>query len=143
MPGPRRCAIFRLVLKALSAPHALSGRLLLSTADGLARLHHPAEGSLKPDAIMILLACELLLHILVSLQHLFMFSIPHPHHLFDKVILLLAESMHLVLLLLDQLCLSGDHLLLPHLDMSLLFLLIELVGLELDLMRIRVLSLLG
>ncbi len=58
------------------------------------------------------------------------------HHFLLHGLELLLESMHLVLLLVDQLGLSSNHLLLPLLEVSLMLFLLKFGSFELNLVGV-------
>lgn len=105
--------------------------------------HHARELLLKLDSLNVLLVFNLLLDVLVSLEQLVVLSFSQLESLVEVGLEFLLQSIHLVLLLLNQLSLSSDDLLLSLLHVLLSFLDLKLLSLLLDLVSLGVLLLLG
>lgn len=69
------------------------------------------ERLLKLDTLYVLLILDLFLHVLVPLQQFVVLRLPELESLIQIGLQLLLQSIHLILLLLDKLCLRGDDLL--------------------------------
>ena len=96
------------------------------------------ESALELDSLDVLLVFDLLLHVLVSLEQLVVLSLTELQSLVQIGLELLLESVHLVLLLLDQLGLGSDDLLVSFLEVSLPLLSLELLASNLDLVGLLV-----
>lgn len=92
----------------------------------------------KLDSFDILLVLNFLLDVLVSLEELVMFGLSELKSLVEVGFELLLESVHLVLLLLDQFGLGSDDLLCSLLHVLLSFVVFEILRLHLDLMSFGV-----
>ena len=101
------------------------------------------EGSLELDSLQVLLVLNFLLDILVSLKEFVVFSFSELQPLIEITLELLLESVHLVLLLLDELGLCSDDLLVPLFHVLLSFLDLHLLAPNLDLMGLSVFLLLS
>lgn len=96
------------------------------------------EGALELDTLNVLLVLDLLLNILIALQQLVVFGLSKLEALVQVGLELLLESVHLVLLLLDELGLGSDDLLVSVLHVLLAFLLLELLASNLDLVSLLI-----
>mmetsp|Transcript_13827 Transcript_13827/g.23587 ORF Transcript_13827/g.23587 Transcript_13827/m.23587 type:complete len:223 (+) Transcript_13827:20-688(+) len=101
------------------------------------------EVLLEPDSLEVLLVLDLLLHVLVSLEQLVVLSLPELESLVEVGLELLLESVHLVLLLLDELGLSRDDLLVSVLHVLLALVDLHLLASHLDLVGFGILGLLS
>ena len=96
------------------------------------------KSPLELDALNVLLVLNLLLHVLVSLQELVVLGLSQLESLVQVRLELLLESVHLVLLLLDELGLGSDNLLVAILHVSLALLSLQLLAADLNLVSLLV-----
>ena len=92
----------------------------------------------KLDSLQILLNILFLLHVLVSLEDLFVSLVSHVNLSLELLIALLSKSVKLLLLLLNKKGFSSHDLLHPHLLILFVFFLLEFDNLELNLVSLSV-----
>jgi hypothetical protein len=117
------------LIHSLTASHGCSARA--------------SEASLNLDALKILLVLKLLLDVLVALEKLVVFDLALLQSLIHACFYLLAKSIHLIGLLLDKGCLSGDNLLMALLHVAIALFILHLLCLDLNLVSLGILLLTG
>ena len=90
------------------------------------------------DSVDVLLVLNLLLDVLISLEEFVVFGLSQLQSFVQVGLELLLESIHLILLLLDELGLSSDDFLLCFLHVLLSFLDLKFLSLLLDLMSLGI-----
>ena len=96
------------------------------------------ERLLELDPLNVLLVLDFLLHILVPLQKFVVFSLSELKSLVQVSLQLLLESIHLILLLLDELGLGSNDLLGAFLHVLLSFFVLEFLAPYLNLMGLLI-----
>ena len=96
------------------------------------------KSALELDALNVLLVLDLLLDVLVSLQELVVLGLSQLQPLVQVRLQLLLQSVHLVLLLLDQLGLGSNNLLVAILHVSLALLGLQFLAADLNLVSLLV-----